>query len=145
MVCTTRVRLTTRRATGRNYKYGTVKVRNISALWRCGKMVSIANQWFLHSKQCRKHSKSCHIERMCHHQQLSSHPPTKATLKASTTLAEFIVLTKIKQMKRAFTHSKLGLFAISTFCGRHSDPINVTPEINSIPIQIELHTEASCP
>ena len=85
LVHTARVKLITSRAAGRNYKYETVEVRNISAWWRCDKMVSIANQWFLHLKQCRKHSKSCHIGRMCHRQQLSSHPPRKATLEDRTT------------------------------------------------------------
>ena len=118
-------------------------MRSILTFWKCDKMQSIENQWFLHSKRYRKHSKSCHIARMCHHQQLSSHPPTKATVEASKIWAEFIVLTKKKQMKLAFTYSKLGLFAICVVNGKHSDPTNVISEINSIPMQIELHSEAS--
>ena len=117
-----------------------VKARNISPCWRCSKTGHVPNQCFFSSKQCRKCSKTGYIARMCHQQQLNSRPPTKAT-RPTQGKAQYVDQEEADEAD--INTSELGLFTIRTVSGRHTGSIIVTPEINGIPIQMELDTGAS--
>ena len=77
---------------------------------------------------------------MCHQQQLNSHPTTKVTL---PTRSKAHYVDQKAADEAGIDTSKLGLFTIFKVNGRYTDPINITPEVNGTPIQMEVNWSLS--